>query len=342
MAAGQPQATQPADETCNVFRLFHSVRSRNRSASEWATPPAREWYLSMDARMFDLRLIKLSIFILCPILSGHPEPTQEARLARKTRARTIPTQLVAFPRSPYENATLLENEIATPQMVAWLSHMIRENLPPTYEDSRKWNRQKEVWDGIEIWREGNRLETKRKKKLVNAGTWTRYEICFVDPNQNMHIEFHRLEPTADGKIAFSVTIDCALDISGRLSQWVRDVQLFSISANADAACRLTLDGTVAFQMNWLKLPPDIIIQPEVTFARVDLTHYKVRRVSQIGGEFASLLGQGLRRTVDDKLEETNAKLVSRINKQLTKQSDRLSFSTQDWLKSKLPLPASPE
>lgn len=245
-------------------------------------------------------------------------------------------QLAAYASPSEETASL-----ATPEVVAWLGKLIRQNLPPTYEDDRKWGNQQEVWDGIELRREGLRIETKRKKKMVNSGTWTRYAISFVDPDNNLHIQFQRLETLPDGRIAFAITVDCALDIFGRLSQWVRDVQVISISANADAACRLTLAGTVQMQMNPLKLPPDISIDPNVDTAHVELTYYRVRRVSQIGGDFAKLLGNSLRGVIDEKLEEMNGKLVHQINDQLAKHSDQLEFSPQEWLRSKIPTPVPP-
>ncbi len=259
---------------------------------------------------------------------------------RDVVTHTIPVQLAVFAVPLPADHALATETIATPQVVAWLDQMVRANLPPTYEDLRKWDQQKEVWDGVDIWREGFRIETKRKKKLVNAGTWTRYKIQFVDPDRTLHLQFHRLEPLPDGRIAFALTVDCQLDVSGRLSQWVRDVQLVSISADADAGCRLTLAGTVQFQMNMLKLPPDVAIKPHVDLAHIELTEYRVRRISQIGGDFAKVLGGGLRDTVDDKLADMNGKLADKINSQLDKHSERLSWSSQDWLKSKLPLPAA--
>lgn len=229
---------------------------------------------------------------------------------------------------------------ATPEMVAWLSQLIHNNLPPTYEDDRKWDQQREVWDGIQLRREGMRIETKRKKKMVNAGTWTRYKIDLVDPDRLLVVRFHRLEPTPDGGVAFHVTVDCNLDVFGRLSQWVRDVQVISISANADAACRLTLIGTVAVKMNVFKLPPDLAVRPHVDVAHIELTHYRVRRISQVGGDFAKVLGNGLRGVVDDKLEDLNGKLADKINKQIEKHQDRLTFAPQAWLKTKLPISGS--
>lgn len=247
----------------------------------------------------------------------------------------IQTHLAAHPITP---SSAESTSIATPQLVSWLTEMVRDNLPPTYEDDRKWGQQKEVWDGVKVWREGNRLETKRKTKLVNAGTWTRYSISIVEPEKNLHVTFNRLETLPDSRIAFAVTVECPLDVFGRLSQWARDVQVISISANADATSRLTIEGTVQFQMNVLKLPPDIAIKPHIDHAHIELTHYRVRRISQVGGDFAKVLGNSLRGVVDERIEDMNSKLVDKINKQIEKNQHRLSFSTQDWLRSKLPLP----
>ncbi len=249
--------------------------------------------------------------------------------------RQVPTRLPTPSNAP---ATAAGSSIATPELVAWLTAMIRETLPPSYEDDRKWGQQKEVWDGVKLWREDGHLETKRRTKLVNAGTWTRYSIAIVEPEKNLHVAFNRLEILPDSRVAFAVSVDCPLDIFGRLSQWARDVQIISLSANADAACRLTIEGTVQFQMNVLKLPPDVAIKPHIDRAHIELTHYRVRRISQIGGEMAKVLGNSMRGVVDEKLEDMNSKLADKMNAQLQKNSQRLKFSGQDWLKSKLPIP----
>ncbi len=259
--------------------------------------------------------------------SKHVDGTVAAQLHR------IPMQLASH------SSTGVASDLATPDVLRWIDSLIRDNLPPTYKDDRKWNQQKEVWNGIKLRREGLRVETERRKKLVNSGTWTRYEIALVEPDKNLSVQFQRLEALPDGKVAFAVSVDCALDAFGRLSQWVRDVQVISLSANADAACRLWLEGTVQLRVNPLKFPPDVSLHPEVSQAQVELTYYRVRRISQIGGDFAKVLGNGLRGVVDEKLEDMNAKLVTKINQQLDKHHDKLTFSAQEWLRAKVGLPA---
>jgi len=230
------------------------------------------------------------------------------------------------------------HSIATPELVGWLTKLIRDNLPPTYEDDKKWGKTKKVWNGVRLRREGFRLETESRIRTVNTGTWTRYQIKMVEPEQRVHVRFDRLEPLKDGRIRFRVSVECALDIFGRLSQWVRDVQIISLSANADATCRMTVEGTVGVKLNVFQFPPDVTIDPKVDVAQVELVDYRVRRISQVGGDLAKVLGKGLRSSIDRKLEDFNSKLVDKINKQLDKQREKLRFSSQDWLKNKLPLP----
>ena len=71
-----------------------------------------------------------------------------------------------------------------------------------------------------------------------------------------------------------------------------------------------------------------------------LMRYRVRRISQVGGDFAKVLGNSLRGVVDEKLDDMNSKLADKINQQFDKNSHRLAFSTQDWLRSKLPVPVN--
>ncbi len=230
------------------------------------------------------------------------------------------------------------NNLASPGVVAWLSQLIRENLPETYEDTRKWNLQKEVWDGLDVSRDGLQIKTKRKHKLVNHGTWTRYRVQLVEPDKYLGIRFNKLQIIDDGKIAFDVSVEMLLDVFGRMSQWIRDVQLISLSANADAVCKLNVTGTVAFQLNPLTFPPDVSIKPHVDTARVDIAYFRVRRISQVGGNLAEQLGNGLRRALENKLEDSNEKLAEKMNRQLDKHADKMKFSSQEWLQSKLPLP----
>ncbi|MFO0942628.1 MAG: hypothetical protein U0930_17975 [Pirellulales bacterium] len=101
---------------------------------------------------------------------------------------------------------------------------------------------------------------------------------------------------------------------------------------------MTLAGTVKFRLNVLKLPPDVTIVPNIERASVELLEYRLRKFSKIDGDAAKLLGKGMRGTIDDKIDDVNATLPVKINRQLEKRKEKLTFSAQDWLLSKLPMP----
>ncbi|GIX00918.1 MAG: hypothetical protein KatS3mg111_4250 [Pirellulaceae bacterium] len=220
--------------------------------------------------------------------------------------------------------------LATPELVAWIRRLVHENVPAHYEDNRQWGKQREVWDGLMWRREGWKLETKRRTRLVNSGTWTRYTIDLPQPQENLHLEIDQLAVQPNGDIVFRFSVQAPLDVWGRLSHWVRDVQVVSISAAADAACRLDLAGKVRVRVNPLQLPPEIQLHPHVDAARLTLTHYRVRRISQVGGDFAKYLGTSMKGIVDEKIDDLNAKLVEKINKLLHRNTESLRVSMQDW------------
>ena len=250
-------------------------------------------------------------------------------------AENIPIKLATAATQP-------KNGIGSPEMIRWLTELIHENLPPTYEDNRRWNLQREVLSGLHIELDGLKLNTHRNRKLVNAGPSPRYAISFIEPDKNLIVAFQKLEPLEGAKVAFETTVVAPLDIRGQLAEWARDVKLYSFSAHATSTVKLTLAGTVQFQLNMLKLPPDITVKPVIEQAHVQVSDFEVHRISRLGGDAAELLGKGMRKVVDEKIEDMNRTLVVKINSKLQKRSEKFSFSTQDWVMSKLPLPSATE
>lgn len=272
--------------------------------------------------------------------TGMPHESAVGRVQQISSSNNrIPVHLSAFElaagkASGASSAQLGHHGIATPELVELLIRMIRHQMPESYHDERQWDQRKEVWNGVHIRLSGGKLETHRKKKEVRAGTWTRYSVHFVDPENRLHIGFDRLEPTSDGKMAFSTTVEADLNVEGQMSQWARNAKLYSISAQADASVKLTVEGTVQLKINPFKFPPEVTVIPHVEEAHLELISYRLRRVSHVGGDAAKLLGKSVRYWVDERLEKENERLPDRINRRLARRSHKMTFSAGDWLKSK--------
>ena len=124
-----------------------------------------------------------------------------------------------------------------------------------------------------------------------------------------------------------------LKLFGRVSEWRRDVQLISLSTNAEATIELNVVCEIQVIVNPLKIPPDVEFRPVVTDATVLLREFEVHRISQLHGPLAEFLGKGIREVLDDRLEDYRDKLVVKMNSEIAKQKGKLKLSLQDWIQT---------
>jgi len=213
----------------------------------------------------------------------------------------------------------------------WVRWLVLRNLPPSFEDNRKWGREKEIFDGLKLRREGWKIETKRKTKTAKHGTWSRYYIEFVVPADNLQVNIQQIEFPNAGPIRVITQVIAPLKLFGRVSEWRRDVQLISLSTNADATVELNVACEIQVIVNPLKIPPDVEFRPNVTDATVALRDFEVHSISQLHGPLAELLGKGIREVLDSRLEDYREKLVVKMNLEIMKQKGKLKLSLQDWM-----------
>lgn len=231
-------------------------------------------------------------------------------------------------------ATLGPTSSELQELSQWVRWFTLKNLPPNIEDNRKWGKQKKVVDGVDMQWDGLRFDTKRRWKMADHGTWSRYFIELIDPADRLEIQVLSLDSKDRGKRFTSrIRVVAPLKIFARISQFQRDVQLISVSLQADATVALETDLEVGIRVNPLVFPPDVEFQPKVTRAEVQVLEFELHRISQIHGDLAEWIGKGLRKILDRKLTDTNDKLVVKINDNLAKHQDRFKLSAQEWFAS---------
>jgi hypothetical protein len=221
------------------------------------------------------------------------------------------------------------------KLESWLRWAILTNLPPSYEDNRRWGLEKSVYDGFRFRREGLKIETERKYETVKHGTWSRYYLEFDEPEKNLRVTIPRFDTDGGERLLMNATIELPLHAFGRVSQWQRDIQLISLSMNADATVRLNVATETKVRVNPLVFPPEVVFEPVVKDAKLELLSFEVHRISQLHGPLAEELGKDLKRILDDRMADFSDKLVEKMNRQLDKQKDkfRLSLAKEipDWL-----------
>lgn len=215
-----------------------------------------------------------------------------------------------------------------------ITHMVLDNIPHDFEEDKDWGDQEERWDGVKIRREGLKIKTKRRKKLVNHGTWKKYSATLRNPEEEFTIAVKNMRETEEEKLAFDVHFSAHLNIEGRQSKWVKGVQLYSFSAQGHTKVRMVVGVELGVTMDINNFPPDLVFVPVAKQANLVVDEFRIDRVSKAGGEFAQQVTKGVRKSLDDKLAEKQKELVEKINKEFAKNQSKLRLSVADALKSK--------
>jgi len=221
------------------------------------------------------------------------------------------------------------------QLERFVTALALAYIPHTYEDLDDWGKQSQRWDGLKVHLDGLRIKTKRRKKFVNHGTWKKYQVSLHEPQKKaFQIQLANLSKTNDGTAAFDIRITAPLHVHGRVSKWVKGVQLFSVSADAIARVQLAARVEVNFFLNVAEFPPAIVLSPDVKQADLALIDFQMYRVSDVGGEIAQQIGRGAESVIRKRLAKERPKLADKLNKALDKEQDDLQISPQDLLTSK--------
>ncbi len=213
----------------------------------------------------------------------------------------------------------------------WMCGLVRAELPDHYEKKKNWGHQARALDGLSIQFDDGRLKTHRKYKQANDGSWQMYRVDLVDPEEKFDIRVANLRTLEDGRVGMQITAVASVKASGRQALWEKGVQIYSISAEADARVRLTAETAVATQLDPTKLPPDVYLKPEVTAAKVEILEFKLRRISDLDGPLIRTEPDGTagaRREAGRGQQE----VVAKLNKAIDKQEKKLKLSAADLVK----------
>lgn len=212
-----------------------------------------------------------------------------------------------------------------------LTDIVRDNIPVNYEDTKHWGTTKEVVRGLQLRREGLRIETKRRRKRVNHGTWRMYRISLIDPEENLEVRIQNLHDAGAGNVGFDVVVAAKLRVFGRMSQWQRGLQLISLSADAVADVELRTQCQLGMMLDPSSLPPDVVLKPRVVDAALVAHSFQLERISKAKGPLATEFGHSLHRVLNRRLDEKREKIVEKINRQIVKRADRLRFSPREMM-----------
>jgi len=195
-----------------------------------------------------------------------------------------------------------------------LRQMVLRHLPERYIDDKKWNRTQEV----------KTLIPRSKPWVTKHGTWKKYEITPVAPDENLAIRLVQMRSGEDGVIRFTLECDSVLDLDVRQAKWVRGVQLYSLNIDATADFTIALACQLKLKFD-LSKTPTLIVVPVIESTEITIHDFRIHRISKVGGELAQQVTRAVRDWLDSHAQENQRKITAAINKQIAKKQDKLQF-----------------
>jgi hypothetical protein len=247
-------------------------------------------------------------------------------------------QLVPLPErevEPLESISAPATVIAPPvhPLSDLATGIVRQTIPETFDGNDNWGDTARVLDGWRIERHGLQFKTKRRWKEVNHGTWLRYEVTPINPDTELILKIVSIKPGDGGKLLVSVTADSPIHATGRLAEWRYDIQLASFDAAATADVHVDATISLSPKIDTSEFPPAVLLVPKVETAALDISNFKLHRVSKVGGSFVSVLSGGLEKAITLGLDQKQNKIVSAINKKIEAKQDRFKVSLAEMAKS---------
>lgn len=227
-----------------------------------------------------------------------------------------------------------ENVDAGEDIDALITKMVLKNIPHEFNEDKDWGAQELRWNGVDVQRDGFKIRTHRKKKMVNHGTWKKYDVSLLNPEEQFAISVKNMREAEDGKMAFDVFVAANLKIDGRQAKWLKGVQLYSVSIDGKARVKLKTTIELRTLMDVTKFPPDIVFRPEATGAEIAIEDFRIDRISKVGGEVSQQVTRLARDAIEKRMEKEEAKMVKKLNAEFSKNADKLKLSLHDAMSSK--------
>ena len=222
--------------------------------------------------------------------------------------------------------------------IQWAVYLVQSNLAPTYERKKNWDARKRIYAGIDIDNDGLKIKTHRKYREVRHGKWLRYTIDLKDPNdpRYLKIDVLRATSTEPGRLGLTLQIDTQVDVEAQQQRWNYGLQLYSVTTEATAKLRMTIDATIGFGIDYSRIPPDVLFDPTVNSADIQLLDLEVDKIGILGSDIAEEIGAVAERIIrDEYLPKQRDQLASKLNHQINRRRDKLRISASDWITTHL-------
>ncbi len=220
----------------------------------------------------------------------------------------------------------LSDEIPmSPEAVQFIKGMALMLLPETYSDDDDWGNQKRVQSGLNVKMKGLKIDTSRRWKEVNHGTWQRVDATLVDPQKHFQLAIALLPKIDRGVPRYRVTARLRLRATGRQQRWNYGARLYSVSADVVADVAFAAD--LQFRSDLLRTDDGnkLRVLPHLGTATARLEGFSLRSVGHAKGGAVREFGNLVEGLLQSAVKKKSQKLPTKINAKVQKKPEKFEI-----------------
>ncbi|TWU45399.1 hypothetical protein Q31b_05710 [Novipirellula aureliae] len=226
------------------------------------------------------------------------------------------------------------------ESVQWLATTAMKYIPSVFKGDKDWGDTRRVWAGVKTRLDGFKLKTHRRYRELDHGRWIQYEIVLPKGSspKSLFTTVHRVTRTEDAQTKdtrwrIDATTETPMHFTARVQRWNYGVKLYSVTVSGKMRVRLNLVSTIGFHVDYLQIPPVLVVDPNIENAKLKLVSFEVDRVSHVGGDMAEAWGEVMQEVIVERfVEKQNDNIVTKLNKAIDKHRDDLRFGWQNIVK----------
>jgi len=201
-------------------------------------------------------------------------------------------------------------------LAAQIKKAVLARMPKEYEDLSEWGQTIPLPTDVRFPRLRRAVIKKGDRYEVPHGVWKRTKVWIADPDRDLQIRIADVRKADKGQTRVRVEALVTLRGSRERQRWAKGVELFDVTADADAVVAIGLDCDVKVSLDVKKLPPEVHIEPKVVGVQLDLKQFNIRRVGPVLVLEQGELGEELKQRLQEQMKAYEPQVKEYANRAL--------------------------